>query len=150
MVVLGAAQQPPSLAGKGEHVDFSLNGIIHNFVDNLPMIIGLALVLWWLFPKMLNVAMRNGSGELFAAIVNKENVAQTEHTRVMIREAISAHEKVEETNVRAALVVVRDEIEKDGRSELGKLERRLDKIDSRTAAIEMKLFKRVPRSDRED
>ena len=38
----------------------------------------------------------------------------------------------------------------NGENLLSMLERRLDKIDIRTAAIEAKIFKRAPKSDRDD
>ncbi len=131
-------------------MDFTTNGIAHNLMEHAPLIAGLAIVMWWLFPKMLNVALRNGSGTLIGDIVSKLLTEQNKAVDAMIKERINAHEEVEKTNLKAALVLIRDEIEADGRSELQNLARRLDRIDSRTAAIEAKIFKRLPRSDRDD
>jgi hypothetical protein len=129
-------------------MDFTTNGIAHNIIDHAPLIVGLAVVMWWLFPKMLNVALRNGSGVLIGEIVGKQLVEQNKDTDKMIKDHIQAHERVEAEGLRSALLTIKDEIETDGREEFGKLERRLDRYEIRIAAIESKLFKRArPRGD---
>jgi len=131
-------------------MDFSTNGIAHNIIDHAPLIVALAITMWWVFPKVLSVALRNGSGELIRAIIREENASQSKATREMVKEEIKIHEEVERNSLRAALTIVRDEIEADGRVELGKFEKRLDRFDVRTAAIEAKLFKRSPRRSDDD
>lgn len=88
--------------------------MVNSAVDHWPLITSLAVALWWGFPRMLKATLRNGAGDIIREIVRQENDHQSraaeERTIVIVKDAISTHELVEQQKITLALAALKAEI----------------------------------------
>jgi hypothetical protein len=76
-------------------VDLSTR-IITAAVENWPLVAGIALSFYWLFPKMLKQGLLNGSGEVIRNIVRSENAEQTKARSGEMDRRFRKHEEQED------------------------------------------------------
>jgi hypothetical protein len=80
--------------------------IIGAAIDHWPLVAGILVAGYWVFPRMLKQVLLNGGGDTIRGIVSTENAKQTvlhaEETRKIVNEAIQQHEKVEAMDRREA------------------------------------------------
>ena len=88
--------------------------IYKSISEHLPLVVGLSVAAWWGFPKMLKNTLLNGGGEIIRSIVRQENDAQSleseKRMEILVKEAISAHELVEQQKTTIALANLKAEI----------------------------------------
>lgn len=94
-------------------------------INNTPLVIGIAVAGWWLFPKLLRNSLLNGSGEVIRNIVREEGIrTQDEHDeRVerLIHKALQEHQLRTDMDLQALKYQVKqDLIEASGEWKLSK------------------------------
>ena len=98
-----------------EHIDFTTR-VINSALDHWPLVAGMGIVLYWLFPRalvqalnkdggeaiqnILKSTLNNGGGEIIRRIVQDENAKQTAIHAAEIDKRFSAHEEVEDHRFR--------------------------------------------------
>jgi len=88
--------------------------IVKSFIDHAPLVMGLAIVAWWGFPKLYDKVLNNGGGKKLRDIIDSANEAQSVKTKEMVKAeiavAIQVHEEVERANVERMLTELRREV----------------------------------------
>jgi hypothetical protein len=88
--------------------------IVNSLVDHWPLLVGLIIASYWVFPRVLKAVLLNGGGDTIRAIMRSETAAQTAElaavTRTIVVDAIRAHEQVEAEKLRAITAELRREM----------------------------------------
>jgi hypothetical protein len=73
---------------------------VNALIDHWPLVAGLGVGLWWLFPRALKDTLNNGGGEIIRRIVNEENQKQTVAHARELDDRFRRHEEAKDRRFR--------------------------------------------------
>jgi hypothetical protein len=78
-----------------QQVDFTTR-VINSAIEHWPLVAGIIVGFWWVFPKMLKQSLSNGGGDIIRRIVSEENAKQTVAHADELEKRFEKHERQED------------------------------------------------------